>query len=129
MNKFGLTRGIALSVCLLTLIIAIGQGVLVFIGVSLSNAWETQSLSSADLTVKIIPVMAIFILGLVTGIGSLGLKYRVWRVLYILLCLLVGIGAVFSFLSVASQGYKSAILMALVGIIYISLAYMTKKQV
>ena len=129
MKEYMYTRILGVIVGTLTIIGAIGFGVLSLIGISLSNALSGTDYSSAEKSLAIIVFLLLLISGLMTLIGSTKLKNKGWNTFYTVFCLILGIGfIVIFFISFGSIGYKNELFIIGIGITYLLLVYLVKKR-
>ena len=129
MKEYMYTRILGVIVGTLTIIGAIGFGVLSLIGISLSNALSGTDYSSAEKSLAIIVFLLLLISGLMTLIGSTKLKNKAWNTFYTVFCLILGIGfIVIFFISFGSIGYKNELFIIGIGITYLLLVYLVKKR-
>lgn len=63
-------------------VVSVGYG-FVLLGTSLGKALGSTLDTSADDKITIVMLVAILILGVVTGVGSFKLKFKGWRIVYI----------------------------------------------
>jgi hypothetical protein len=129
MKEYMYTRILGVIVGTLTIIGAIGFGILSLIGISLSNALNSGTdYSSAEKSVAIIVFLLLLISGLMTLIGSTKLKNKAWYTFYTVFCLILGIGCIVTFfISFGSIGYKNELFIIGIGITYLLLFYLVKK--
>jgi len=128
-NDFLLAKTVGMIVGALTVILSIFIGFLAFVGMGMSNAFNGGYDTSATYHTNIMIFFIMLLLGLVTMIGSFRLKSNAWRRFYLVFCLLMGIGIVIVFfMSFGALGRQSEFLILCVGVIYLLLAYLTKKK-
>lgn len=128
MKEYIYTRILGVIVGTLTIIGAIGFGMLSLIGISLSNALSGTNYSSDETLVVIIIFLLLLISGLTTLIGSTKLKNKTWNTLYTVFCFILGIGCIVTFIfSFGSIGYKNELFIIGIGITYLLLVYLVKK--
>lgn len=113
----------------LAIIGGIAFGTLAFIGMGLSNAWNTETNSSTERLIAFAIPSILLLFGLITSIGSFRLKSKGWKIFYVGFCLLLGIGFVMTFfISLGSIGYKIELLILCIGVNYLWLSYLAKKK-
>jgi hypothetical protein len=127
MKEFIFTKTLGIFVGTLTIVLAIGFGLLAFIGMSLGNALNSSTDNS---TLYILPiVLSLLLVGIITAMGSLWLKGKTGRVFYTGFSFLMGIALIaFFFLSLGALGTEEEIFILCVGIVYILLGYFAKKR-
>lgn len=124
MKEYMYTKILGVIVGLLTILVATGFGILLFIGIGLSKAFSTGYDHSAT---EILTIVILLFLGLITGIGSFKLKSNLWRNFYIVYCIMVGLGFIITFfISIGSIGFIFEIFILFIGAIYILLGYLAK---
>jgi len=131
MNKYMFTKTLGVIVGTLTLIAAIGIGVLSFISIGLSKNWNAAyGDSSTDrLASTLTLVLIVFLVGLITGIGSFLLRRKGWNLVYAGFCFLLGIGlAATFFISLGSIGTKNEVFILCIGMVYLLLGYLAVKK-
>ncbi|MCR2823451.1 hypothetical protein [Lederbergia panacisoli] len=107
----------------LTILAAIGFGILFLIGMGLSND-QSSSVSPAA---TIIIVLLLF--GLITGIGPFKLKNKTWKTFYIGFCLILGICFVLFFIiSIGAIGSINEYFILGLGLIYLGLGYLAFRK-
>ncbi|MDR7071260.1 hypothetical protein [Fictibacillus barbaricus] len=129
MQEYGYTKTIGVTLGVLTIIVAIGFGILSLIGMSLSKALNgTQNSSSMDSSVLIVFCL-LLLCGFITAFESHKLKYKAWKMFYTGFCLLLGIGfVIIFFVSLGALGSKNEIFILCMGIIYFVLSYLVRKK-
>ncbi|MEH7009774.1 hypothetical protein V7087_03000 [Neobacillus niacini] len=129
MNEFVYTKLLGVIVGTLTIFVAIGFGILSFIGIGLSNALNTGTDYSSSSHYILLIFISLILCGFITSIGAFKLKKTVWRIFYMYFCLILGLGFVATFLiSFGSIGSKNEILLLSVGMVYLLLGYLVKKK-
>jgi hypothetical protein len=129
MKDYFFTKMVAVIVGTLTIVAAIGLGILSFIGMGLSNAFNSGQEPSATSGFALIIVIILLCFGLFTGIGSFWLRGKVWRAFYMGFCIILGIGfVVVFFISFGALGFKNEIFLLCIGIIYLWLGYLVKRK-
>lgn len=128
MNKFVYSKIIGMILGLLMLIVVAGFGFLFVIGTSLGRALNGNIDATGDQR-TLFMIAILLISGLLTAIGTVGLKKRAWRTFYIGFCIVVGMCFFIGFiLSIGALGFKFELLILLVGLLYLFLAYLIKKE-
>ncbi len=129
MNKFAFTKILGIVAGALTIIVAIGFGLLAFIGMGLSNALNSGTDYSSSTHYIMLIFIGLLLGGFITAIGVFKLKKNAWRNFYICYCFVLGFGflAVF-FISFGAIGSKNEIFLLFVGIVYILLGYLVKRK-
>jgi membrane protease YdiL (CAAX protease family) len=127
MKEFIFTKTLGIIVGALTIVLAIGFGLLSFIGMSLGNALNS---STADAAPHILPiVLSLLLSGIITAMGSFWVKGRRGRVFYSGFSFVMGIALVIVFfLSLGALGTEEEIFILCVGIIYLLLGFLAKKR-
>ena len=130
MNGYVYTKTLGVIVGTMTIIGAIGFGILFFIGMSLSTALNTSNdYSSSDKLAILILMILLLLFGLITGIGSFFLKNKAWKFIYTGLCLTLGFGLIItSLISFGSIGFKNELFIMFIGIIYLVLGHLASKN-
>lgn len=127
MKEYIYTKTLGIIVGTLTIFVAIGFGILSLIGMGLSKAFNTGNEYSAS---NILVMVSLLLLcGLITGIGAFRLKSRAWKIFYIGFCLILGVVFIVAFfISFGSIGLKNEIFILCIGIIYLLLGYLAKRE-
>lgn len=129
MKEYTYTKTLGSIVGVLAIFLAIGFGILSFLGKGLSKALNTGSDYGIDDKWLGITFAFLLLFALITVVGVFFLKNKAWRVFYIGFCLLVGIGLVLTFfISFGAIGFKSEVFILCVGIVYLGLSYLTKSR-
>jgi hypothetical protein len=127
MKEFIFTKTLGIIVGTLTIVLAVGFGLLSFIGMSLGNALNSSTADSA--THILLIVLSLLLSGIITAMGSLWVKERRGRVFYSGFSFLMGIALVIVFfLSLGALGTKEEFFILCVGIIYLLLGFLAKKR-
>ena len=127
MKEFVFTKTLGIILGTLTILLAIGFGLLSFIGMSLGKALN----SSADnFGACILPLVLILVLlGVITVMGPFWLKGNLGRTFYTGFTFIMGIALiVVFFLSLGAFGTEEEIFILFVGIIYLLLGFFVKKR-
>lgn len=129
MKEYMYTKILGVIVGTLTIIGAIGFGVLFLIGIGLSNALSGTDYSSSEKSLAIIVFLFLFISGVITLIGTTKLLNKGWNTFYAVYCFILGIGCIVTFfISLGSIGNKNELFIIGIGITYVLLAYLVKKR-
>ncbi|WNB91347.1 hypothetical protein [Bacillus sp. NEB1478] len=129
MQEYGYTKTVGVTLGVLTIIGAIGFGILSLIGMSLSKALngtpDNSSMGSSVLMVFCILLLC----GLITAFGSYKLKSKAWKKSYMGFCFIIGIGSVITFfVSFGALGFNNEIFILCMGIVYLVLSYLVKRK-
>jgi hypothetical protein len=128
MNEFVYTKSFGMIVGMMTIIAAIGYGILAFIGSSLSQALHSANPEPFS-QVTFIVLALLTALGLITAIGALGLNSRTWKTLYTAFCILMGFGfVILYFISFGSLGTKIETFILCMGLVYLLLSYLVIRR-
>jgi len=129
MNKYRLSKTIGGVLGTLMVIVSFGYGVLYFLGTSLGNSLGS-TIDTTDNDIFFFGmILSICILGVLTGIGCFGLKFKGIRMVYIGLCLIIGMALLVSyFISIGALGKKYEMLILFMSILYFLLGYFVKKE-
>lgn len=126
MNKLVNSKLIGMILGVLILIVVAVFGFLYFLGISLGRALNGNIDSTGDHR-TLFMIAILLISGLLTVIGTFGLKKRAWRIIYLGFCIVVGLCFLIGFiLSLGALGLKFELLIFLIGLLYLLLAYVIK---
>jgi hypothetical protein len=129
MKEYMYTKTIGVILGILTIFVAIGFGILSFIGMGLSKALNTGYDSSSTDRYPLIILILLLLFGLITGIGPFKLKHKAWKIFYTGFCLILGTCfVVIFFVSFGALGFKNEIFILCMGIIYLLLGYLAKRK-
>ena len=129
MKEYAYTKTLGAIVGTMTILAAIGFGILSFIGMGLSKALNTGNDYSSNGRLYLIVFILLLLMGLITGIGTLWLKNKAWNIFYTGFCLMLGIGFVITFfVSFGALGFKNEIFILCIGIVYLWLSYLVKRK-
>jgi hypothetical protein len=127
MKEFAVTKTLGIIVGTLTIVLAIGFGLLSFIGMSLGNALNSSTTESATYILPI--VLFLVVIGVFTAMGPYWLKRKTGRVFYTGFSFLMGIALIgVFFLSWGALGTEEEIFIFCVGIVYLLLGFLAKKR-
>lgn len=129
MKKYNLSKTIGIVLGTLMVVTSFGYGFLYVIGTSLGNALGSNVDRTGTDILSIGIILCVCILGILTGIGCFGLKFKGLRMAYLGFCLIMGIAfLVIYFISIGSLGTKYEVWILFMGIIYFLLGYFVKKE-
>lgn len=127
MKEYTYAKLIGVIACILTILGAIGFGILSFIGMGLSKAFNTHN--DTSMNQEAIIVVILLLLACITGIGPYRLHNKAWRIFYTGFCLVLGVGLIVTFiLSIGSIGFKNEIFIVCVGTVYLFMGYLVIKK-
>jgi hypothetical protein len=125
MKEFIFTKTLGIIVGTLTIVLAVGFGLLSFIGMSLGNALNSSTADSA--THILLIVLSLVVIGVFTAMGPNWLKGKSGRVFYSGFSFVIGIVMGFC-LSLGALGTGEKIFILCVGIIYLLLGFLANKR-
>jgi lipopolysaccharide export LptBFGC system permease protein LptF len=124
-EEYTYTKILGIIVGMLVIIAGAGFGLLYFIGMGLSKAWNTGHEYSSAVWSPILILFIVPVFGLMTMIGGFKLKRRAGAMFYIVFCILLGIGfIVIGVISFGALGVKSEMFLLSIGVIYLGLGYL-----
>ena len=104
MKEFVFTKTLGVIVGTLTILLAIGFGLLSFIGMSLGNALNSNTDHS---TTYILPIVLVLVLlGVITAMGSFWLKGKSGRIFYIGFSFIMGIALIVIYFPIIGCAWK-----------------------
>ena len=129
MQEYGYTKTIGVTLGVLTIIGAIGFGILSLIGMSLSKALNgTPDNSSMDSSVLMV-FCILLLCGFITAFGSIMLKSKAGKMFYMGFCFILGSGFIIAFfVSFGALGTNNEIFILCMGIVYLVLSYLVKRK-
>ncbi|MCJ8008062.1 hypothetical protein ACFFF5_18090 [Lederbergia wuyishanensis] len=130
MKFYKITKIVGIVAGILTMFVAIGFGILFLIGTGLYKALNSgYENATPDISVAITIVIILLLLGLITGLGPFWLKKKTWRIIYIGLCLVLGLGFIIAFIiSIRALGWKNEIFILGLGAIFFLQSYLVIKK-
>lgn len=129
MKEYKITKIVGIVAGILIMFAAIGFGILYLIGTGLSNALSSgyDQSSSDNSEVTIIIVLLLF--GVIIGIMPFFLKINAWRMIYIGLCIILGIGFTIIFsMSIGALGSINEIFILCLGVVFFLQSYLVIKK-
>lgn len=127
MGEHNYAKFLGIIVGLLTILGAIGFGVLSFIGIGLGRALNSGIEYSSER--PLFMFIFVFSIGVTTLIGAFKLGNNRWRRFYIGICSILGIGLILSFfISRGALGTNNEIFILLLGAVYLLLGYIVYKN-
>ncbi|MGV3466390.1 MAG: hypothetical protein ACO1OT_13995 [Heyndrickxia sp.] len=129
MNDYTYTKLLGIFISVLTIIGAIGFGLLSLLGIGLAKALNTEYVYSFQDGLPIIIAFICFLLGIITFIATFRLKRKAGRSFFIGYCYLIGFSLVISFfISFGALGTKNELFIICMGILYLLLGYLAKRR-
>ncbi len=129
MKEYKITKLVGIVAGILTILAAVGFGILYLIGKGLSNApnsgYDQSSSNNSVLTIMIVLVL----FGILIGIVPIFLKNNKWRMIYIGLCLILGIGFTITFImSIGAIGTIIENFILCLGVVFFLQSYLVIKK-
>ncbi|MFY0762262.1 hypothetical protein AB1K32_26065 [Metabacillus dongyingensis] len=129
MEKYVLSKTIAIVLGALTIIAALGYGFLFLLGTSLGQALHSEIDTSATNKLTLLILISLLIVGVITGAGSFGLNWNVWRIVYCGFCLVLGICLLVTFfISIGAIGSTYEFMILCISMMYFWMGYLVKKK-
>jgi len=129
MKDYTYTKLLGIFMSLLTMIGAIGFGLLSLLGIGLAKALNTEYEYSFHDGLPIVIALMCFLFGIITFIATFWLKRKAGRSFFIVYCFLIGFGLVISFfISIGALGNKNELFILCIGILYFLLGYLAKRR-
>ncbi|PKR84692.1 hypothetical protein [Heyndrickxia camelliae] len=129
MKDYTYTKLLGIFMSVLTIIGAIGYGLLSLLGIGLANALNTEYEYSVHDGLPIIIAFICLLLGIITLIGSFWLKKKAGRGFFIGYCYLIGFGLVISFfISIGALGTRYELFILCMGMLYLLLGYLAYRR-
>ncbi|MBS4198084.1 hypothetical protein KHA93_00220 [Bacillus sp. FJAT-49732] len=129
MKEYLYTKMLGIFVGALTILAAVGFGILFLIGTGLSNALNSGYDNSSSSSSAAIIIIILLLFALITGITPFKLKNKIWRIIYIGFCFILGIGFVIAFIiSIGALGLINELFILCLGIIYLGLSYLAYRR-
>jgi len=130
MGKFQISKTIGMILGVIMIIAVLGYGLLYLLGTSLGKALGSEMETKAKDQFTLVILFSLSLVGVITGIGSYGIKFKRWRFVYIGLCLLAGAALLFAFfISIGALGTTYEFLILFLSILYFLLGYLVKKEI
>ncbi|MBS4197305.1 hypothetical protein [Lederbergia citri] len=129
MKEYKITKIVGVVAGILIMFVAIGFGIMYLIGTGLSKAlnsgYDQSSSDNSGLTI----IIVLLLFGLIMGIMPFLLKNKAWRMIYISLCLIVGIGFTITFImSIGALGSINEIFILCLGVVFFLQSYFAIKK-
>lgn len=129
MEKYVLSKTIAIVLGALTIIATLGYGFLFLLGTSLGKALHSEIDTSATNKLTLLILISLLIVGVLTGAGSFGLNWNVWRIVYCGFCLVLGICLLVTFfISIGAIGSTYEFMILCISMMYFWMGYLVKKK-
>jgi hypothetical protein len=129
MEKYVLSKTIAIVLGALTIIATLGYGFLFLLGTSLGQALHSEIDTSATNKLTLLILISLLIVGVITGAGSFGLNWNVWRIVYCWFCLVLGICLLVTFfISIGAIGSTYEFMILYISMMYFWMGYLVKKK-
>ncbi|MBT2667237.1 hypothetical protein J7J00_17270 [Bacillus sp. ISL-4] len=129
MGKYVLSKTIAIVLGTLTIIGTLGYGLLFLLGTSLGQALQSEIDTSATDRLTLLILISLLIVGVITGVGSFGLNWSLWRVVYFGFCLVLGICLLVTFfISIGALGSTYEFIIFCISMMYFLMGYLVKKK-
>lgn len=129
MEKYVLSKTIAIVLGALTIIATLGYGFLFLLGTSLGKALHSEIDTSATNKLTLLILISLLIVGVITGAGSFGLNWNVWRIVYCGFCLVLGICLLVTFfISIGAIGSTYEFMILCISMMYFWMGYLVKKK-
>ncbi|USK31203.1 hypothetical protein LIT32_26395 (plasmid) [Bacillus sp. CMF21] len=129
MEKYVLSKTIAIVLGALTIIAALGYGFLFLLGTSLGQALHSNIDTLATNKLTLLILISLLIVGIITGAGSFGLNWNVWRIVYCRFCLVLGICLLVTFfISMGAIGSTFEFMILCISMMYFWMGYLVKKK-
>lgn len=129
MEKYVLSKTIAIVLGALTIIAALGYGFLFLLGTSLGQALHSNIDTLATNKLTLLILISLLIVGIITGAGSFGLNWNVWRIVYCGFCLVLGICLLVTFfISMGAIGSTFEFMILCISMMYFWMGYLVKKK-
>jgi hypothetical protein len=97
MSKYPMSKTIGMILGAIMIIATFGYGLLYILGTSLGKALGSEMGTTAKDQFTLVILIIIGLVGVITGAGSYGIKFKGWRFVYIGFCLLIGVILLFTF--------------------------------
>lgn len=129
MEKYALSKTIGIVLGALTIIATLGYGFLFLLGTSLGQALHSEIDTSAPDRLTVLILISLLIVGVITGAGSFGLNWNVWRIIYCGFCLVLGICLLVTFfISIGAIGSTYEFMILCISMMYFWMGYLVKKK-
>ncbi|MGX1266060.1 multisubunit Na+/H+ antiporter MnhB subunit [Rossellomorea marisflavi] len=129
MKGYRITKVVGITAGFATILVAIGFGILALLAEGLSKSWGSNQKPDEHTPSYMIIFLLILLLGVVTSIGTFGLRNKMWRFLYNSFSVVMGMGFVsMFFVTFGALGTKGELLLLSVGVVYLFLGYITYKR-
>ncbi|UNJ81235.1 hypothetical protein [Metabacillus dongyingensis] len=129
MEKYVLSKTIAIVLGALTIIATLGYGFLFLLGTSLGQALHSNIDTLATNKLTLLILISLLIVGVITGAGSFGLNWNVWRIVYCGFCLVLGICLLVTFfISMGAIGSTFEFMILCISMMYFWMGYLVKKK-
>ncbi|MDQ0861293.1 hypothetical protein [Bacillus sp. V2I10] len=129
MGEYVLSKTIAIVLGTLTIIGTLGYGFLFLLGTSLGQALQSEIDTSATDRLTLLIITSLLIVGVITGAGSFGLNWNVWRIVYFGFCLVLGICLLVTFfISIGALGSTYEFMILCISMMYFLMGYLVKKK-
>ena len=129
MGKYKMSKTMGMILGTIMIIVTLGYGLLYLLGTSLGKALGSEIETTARDQFTLVILFSIGLGGVLTGIGSFGIKFKGWRYGYLGFCMLIGVALLFTFfISRGALGTTYEFLILCLSILYFLLGYLVKKE-
>ncbi|CAH2715915.1 hypothetical protein BACCIP111895_03099 [Neobacillus rhizosphaerae] len=129
MEKYRKSKTTGMILGAIMIIATFGYGLLYLLGTSLGKALGSEMNTTDSDRLTLIILLSIGLLGIITGAGSYGIKFKGWRYVYIGFCVLIGVALLFTFfISRRALGTTNEFLILCISTLYFLLGYLVKKE-
>jgi hypothetical protein len=127
MKEFRYTKSLGTIAGVLTILGACGFRLLAFIGLGLSKALNSGHNTSSEEVYASKLFIILLIIGFISVMVTLWVKWKAGQIFYIGFCFILGIGLIAAFfISYGALGIKTEIFLLSVGIFYLGIGFLAK---